>query len=82
MHVTGAGEAGDALLASGHLTDRVFLGQDIVSTVTTAQENRLTIRERPEGAVSRLVVGDAVDVMWRTFESAVIVPASEVVDAE
>jgi putative spermidine/putrescine transport system ATP-binding protein len=82
LHVTAQGEAGESRLLSGHLTDRVFLGQDVVSTVTTEQGTRLTVRERPEGAVSRLSVGDPTDVMWRTYESAIVVPASEVVEAE
>lgn len=68
---------GDAtLLVKGELTDRVFVGQDVVSTVDTPQGSRITIRERPEGDIAGLKIGDNVDVVWRTLESSAVVPVS------
>jgi ABC-type Fe3+/spermidine/putrescine transport system ATPase subunit len=74
LHVTQEGGAGDALLIRGTMIKRVFVGQDVVSTVETPQGSRVTVRERPEGVVSQLPFGGQVEVMWRTLESAIVVP--------
>ncbi len=77
LTVSPADGYGDAtLLVRGELTDRVFVGQDVVSTVDTPQGARISIRERPEGAIGQLSVGDQVDVVWRTLESSAVVPVS------
>lgn len=80
LSVVSQGSGGDTLLAHGTLLDRVFVGQDMVSLVETEAGTRVRIRERPEGVVCMLPIGDEVDVVWRSLESATIVPNEELPD--
>jgi putative spermidine/putrescine transport system ATP-binding protein len=65
------------LLTRGCLSDRVFVGQDVVSVVETAAGNSISVRERPDGTLTQDAVGQEVCVSWRVEREVTVVPLED-----